>query len=45
MTEGAIMIGLYFLQVARENDMTILAVTIVLVGAVTLGLYLLRNRR
>jgi hypothetical protein len=43
MTEGVIMIGLYFLQVARENDMTILAVTIVLIGAVTLGLYATRN--
>jgi hypothetical protein len=45
MTEGAIMIGLYFLQVARENEMTLLAVAIVAVGAVCLGLYLLRNRR
>lgn len=44
MTEGAIMIGIYLIEVARENEMTLLAVAIAAVGAICLGLYLLRMK-
>ena len=45
MAESAIMIGLYAMQIARENEMTLLAWAIGLVGAASLGLYLMRNRK
>jgi len=43
MIQPALTLGLYLLQIARENEMTLLSAAIVLVGVVSLGLYLTRN--
>jgi hypothetical protein len=43
MTESLMIAGLYLVQLARENEMTVLAWVIGLVGVLCLGLYVMRN--